>query len=313
VVARSEQEDQNVVKITKKTIRRSVKKVESALVEKVTPVEAQRLLDENNFEDNRKISQPWVVYLARQMEKGLWQLNGEPLIFDERGKLLNGQHRLSAVVLYGKPVEFLVVRGVKTKSFTTLDQNRVRSAGQVFGMQDEKHGFLLAALCRKVFCWENEGHLGGKRKISPDELHEVLEDHPELREAAEVGKIVNNEVPVDGSMVAFCYWLFAQSNKARAKRFFEGLETSVAAYKGDPVIVLRKRFFRERDKNRRRWGATELLAIFIRAWNYYAKNEPIKNLAIKPDKDGSYRIPTVFGLGTKQGGKGSKIPEPADA
>jgi hypothetical protein len=270
----------------------------------ITPALAAEILEERNFEDNRKISKPWVTYLARQMKTGLWRLNGEPLIFDKRDNLLNGQHRLSAVVESGKTIVFPVFIGAAKAAFTTMDQGRNRSAGQVFGMKGEKSGFLLAALCRKVYCWENDGHLGGKRKISPDELQRVLTAKPELRISAAIARNVNSEVPVDGSMVAFTHWLFSQSNKRRATAFFESLATSEASYKGDPVIVLRRRLFREREKNRRRWGATELLAIFVRAWNYYCKDASIKNLAIKPDRDGSYKIPAIYGLGRGQGGKG---------
>lgn len=284
-----------------KVVNRSGVKME---LRSFTPAQAAEILEERNYEDNRKISRPWVSYLARQMKKGLWRLNGEALIFDRKDHLLNGQHRLSAVVESGKTVTFPIFVGADTHSFTTMDQGRNRSAGQVFGMQGEKHGFLLAALCRKVYCWEIEGHLGGKHKISPDELREVLDTHEELKISAEIGKKINSEVPVDGSMVAFAHWLFSKSSKKKANAFFETLETSMASYKGDPAIVLRRRFFRERDKNRRRWGATELLAIFVRAWNYYCKDKGVKNLAIKPDKDGSYKIPPVFGLGRSQGGKG---------
>jgi hypothetical protein len=276
----------------------------------VTPEVAEQLLEQQRYIHNRPISQPWVAYLARQMTDGLWRMNGEPLIFSNRGKLLNGQHRLSAVSLSGKTITFAVVRGVDAATFTTMDQNRVRSAGQVLTMNGEKNGFLVAALCRKIYCWKHEGHLGGKMKISPDELSQVLTDHPELRDSVEVAKKIQAQVPVDGSMVAFCHWLFNQAAPRKSSAFFETLESAVASQRNDPAIVLRTRFFKEREANRR-WGGTELLAIFVRAWNYYAKGETVAKLAIKPDKDGTYHVPAVFGLGPKQGLKGV-LSQPSD-
>lgn len=271
----------------------------------VTPELAQKMLKDQNYVHNRPISQPWVDYLARQMTDGLWRMNGEPLIFSNRGKLLNGQHRLSAVVVSGRTVTFPVVRGVASSTFTTMDQNRVRSAGQVLTMSGEKNGFLIAAVCRKLYCWKHEGHVGGKMKISPDELSRVLKEHPELRDSVEIGKKVTSvPVPVDGSMVAFCHWLFHQASPRKASAFFETLETGVASYRDDPAIILRNRFYKERE-NARRWGGTELLAIFVRAWNYYINDKPVSKLAIKPDQDGTYQVPDIIGLGSKQGLKGS--------
>ena len=271
----------------------------------ITPAMARTILETDNYEDNRRISEKWVSYLIRQIQNGLWRTNGESIVFDKRGKLLDGQHRLTAIGRAGKPVKVVVVKGVETDTFTTLDQGRNRSVGAVFSMRDEKAAHLLAAICRKVHAWETVGSLAHKQRISPDECFDVLDRHPELRESAEVADQIRKRVPVDGSMIGFTHWLFKQAYPRKADRFFDALRTGVATSAKDPCVVLRERFFRERQKNRRRWGATELLAILVRAWNYHVKNKQVANLAIKPDKDGTFKVPYVSGLGRDQGGKRS--------
>ena len=50
---------------------------------------------------------------AEDMKAGKWVLNGEPIVFDQNGKLKDGQHRLMAVTIADAVVPFLVVRGVE--------------------------------------------------------------------------------------------------------------------------------------------------------------------------------------------------------
>jgi len=274
-------------------------------LERFTPTKAKFVLESKNYEDNRKISAPWVEYLARQMKAGLWRSNGEALIFDVDDNLLDGQHRLSAVVESGITVDLLTVKGIDTEAFTTIDQGKIRTAGQVFKMQGEKYGMLLAAACRKIYAWEILGTPARKARLSPDELALVLECYPEIRDSVVVASKVKSRVPVDGSMVAFCHWLFKRARPKKVVDFFDSLESGQGKSRRDPAVVLRDRLFRERSKHRR-WGPTELFAIFTRAWNYYDKGQEVSSLAIKPDRDGTFKVPTVRGLGRSQGNRGGR-------
>ena len=47
------------------------------------------------------------------MRNGLWELNGAAIVIDEFGNLIDGQHRLSAVVESGTTQQFVVVRNVR--------------------------------------------------------------------------------------------------------------------------------------------------------------------------------------------------------
>ena len=55
------------------------------------------------------------------MQNGEWKLNGKSICFDWNGRLLNGQHRLSAVVRSGVPLTTLVVRGLDPALVPTQD------------------------------------------------------------------------------------------------------------------------------------------------------------------------------------------------
>ena len=81
-----------------------------ATVEVISPKEAQAYLDNNA--KHRPIKDKKVAEYMAEMQDGRWRLNGKTICFDTTGRLLNGQHRLSAVVRSGISLTTLVVRGL---------------------------------------------------------------------------------------------------------------------------------------------------------------------------------------------------------
>ena len=66
----------------------------------VTPEQAAKWLRENN-ENNRGIKTQVVNKYARDLLDGNWRVTHQCIAFDSRGMLVDGQHRLSAIVLAG--------------------------------------------------------------------------------------------------------------------------------------------------------------------------------------------------------------------
>ena len=96
-------------------------------VKLITPDTAKDILDGmNNY---RSKSQKRVSAYARIMTKGAWKLS--ILLFDKDGGLLDGQHRLEAVVKSGLPQMFVVIYNWPNDSVIALDNGQNRSAGQV--------------------------------------------------------------------------------------------------------------------------------------------------------------------------------------
>jgi hypothetical protein len=73
----------------------------------VTPSLAQIWLDSNEF--HRPCCQQYVDYFAEQMKSGQRHHHYHPISFDQTGKLLNGRHRLLAVIQSGQTIPMLVV------------------------------------------------------------------------------------------------------------------------------------------------------------------------------------------------------------
>lgn len=98
-------------------------------IETITPEIAREYLSKNSRNPRKTMNPAVIRKYADDIKAGLWQLNGEAIIFDEDGFLKNGQHRLCAVIQANKPMSTLVVRGV-AREITTWDGQYRRTITQ---------------------------------------------------------------------------------------------------------------------------------------------------------------------------------------
>ena len=95
-------------------------------VENIGPEQAKKYLG-MNYDKNRTVRQAHVVGLAEQMKAGQWVLSAQGIIFDENGTLIDGQHRLMAIIKAGVVVPITVTRGAPEASFKVLDSGSGRT------------------------------------------------------------------------------------------------------------------------------------------------------------------------------------------
>lgn len=95
-------------------------------LETITPQRAKQILADSNF-DNRKLKLRTVENYAAMMRAGEWRTTPETLSVATNGRLLNGQHRLHAIVRSGVACTFLFVYGVDESVYAVLDRGARRS------------------------------------------------------------------------------------------------------------------------------------------------------------------------------------------
>jgi hypothetical protein len=96
-----------------------------AMIITVTPQMASRWLGNNP--SNRSLSEDRVVGFASDMKAGRWDLHGQGITIGPNDELLDGQHRLSAVVVAKVDVNMLVVYVANPDARRTVDIGRARS------------------------------------------------------------------------------------------------------------------------------------------------------------------------------------------
>lgn len=102
-------------------------------VEEVDPSLAKILLEANVR--NRPISPPHVRSLARDMLNGTFRLTHQGIALDRDGRLVDGQHRLSAIIESNTTQRMTVTYNVDPESFHSVDINlQPRSIAQIVGL-----------------------------------------------------------------------------------------------------------------------------------------------------------------------------------
>jgi len=118
--------------------------------ELVTPEMAKKWLESSN-PHNRRIYPSTVACYARDMMSGLWEFNNQGIGFGKDGTLLDGQHRLSAVIAANMPVRFPVFYGLNKSAQATVDGGKPRGAGDKLQLTYSiSNGNLRAAIARSM-------------------------------------------------------------------------------------------------------------------------------------------------------------------
>jgi len=156
-------------------------------LETVTPEVAKAYLSQAIVA--RKPDARAVGTYAKTMKAGAWVVNGQPIIFDTEGHLIDGLQRLTACVEADTPFTTLVARGVHGDTLHTIDQHRARSYVAVLEARGTyRRPASIVRLMGKLIRIEN-GTLGlSSVPISWSRYDRVLEANPELVEAIDLAE-----------------------------------------------------------------------------------------------------------------------------
>lgn len=97
--------------------------------ETITPAIATKYLE--TMDGNRSVRQTRVDFYAAQMRAGLWRKVPQGIIFDSAGRLVDGQHRMWAIVESGCAVVMYVHRGMSPEDVAALDTGLIRGFADV--------------------------------------------------------------------------------------------------------------------------------------------------------------------------------------
>lgn len=106
----------------------AVQKINSSVVT-VTPELAKKWL-EGMVENQRNPSERSVLKYSRAMSEGKWE-TASPLSFNSEGQLIDGQHRLLAVIKAKRSIDFIVLHGLAKTAIHALDMGVSRTAAHL--------------------------------------------------------------------------------------------------------------------------------------------------------------------------------------
>lgn len=248
-------------------------------IERIGPTEAERYLESSSA--NRPPRQGKIGQYARDMTAGTW--HSSVIRFDREGKLVDGQHRLWAVIVSGSEQLFYVERGLPDEAIKTLDSGLVRTGGDVLAIRGEPNATNLAGAIR-LARWFTlfPGYAPSSQSaqpFSPEELVDFLEINPDIRDAVRTGKQLTKSIPFSGSLAGALIYLERLRNPDKANSFWDQMATGARMLENTGPYLLRRTIIADRLRPREeRLGTNHIAAISIKAYNYWEQDRPIKVL-----------------------------------
>lgn len=249
----------------------------------ITPATAKNWLS-TNINRNRPLSKPNLQMLERELREGRWKVNGEAIKFDINDQLIDGQHRLTACVNTGIPIDSLVIMGIQPETFDTLDTGRSRGIADVLAINGVeaggKYGKLAAGIRTAIQLQQGTYVLNGR--VSNDEAIEWLHANPGITEFVNTGKMTRRLLP--SAVYIGMRYLITQKHPVEAGQFFELFESGVGLTERSPIKALRDKLVIQQGKAAK-LRPLDITAMAIKAWNLFLSGRTTVNLRYRAEED----------------------------
>lgn len=264
----------------------------TAKVVEITPAKAKKYL--GDMVNNRRLRAKHVAFLKQQMMSGDWILTNNAIAFNTEGQLMDGQHRLQAVLDSGKAFDFIVVSGLDEKAFDVIDTGKVRTAPDILSIEGFPYAMEVSAIVRFTMQMRtgsyNEAGAKGTGQVK-NTNHQVLEAALQEREKfTRLAITAKRWAYESGRLMPPSVWgglsyFFEIHSRPKTEMFMDSLAYGVDIKRDSPIHFLRRELagwkqstlrFRQRDQ----------AAITIMAWNHYVTGRSMKRITWSPKRDG---------------------------
>jgi len=244
----------------------------SVRIQTITPAIARKWLDKNR-DNNRNVVQSRVKQYAADMIAGRWELSDQAISFDEDDELVNGQHRLEAIILANKPIVSLVMFNLPTKAMLVLDSGKKRNTDEAFQVAGRDYPRQCGSTVRRVFMGMRT-YAG--RAFTDQEVDEFMAKHVDAVQFAhrilQKGKFASASIR---AVIVRAY--LKQKSVVRLEKFGEVLTTGMMV-PGDEAAIHLRNFVMEIASSKDGKGRKHLYAMTQAAVGAFLKEEKIKKL-----------------------------------
>ena len=246
-------------------------------VEEITPDFAEQVL-ENKNKKNRAIKPANLKRLITAIDNGEWIITNQGLAFDKDGNLLDGQHRLQAIVKTGKTLSIMVARNMDPKIFNCVDTGVARTAADGLSIHGVSSSSKHLAAGIKVYLLYKRYPRGSWTFATIPSHQEILEEYKENQELYD--KITNDMNCYHRKFHFFnlsvgipMYKLILEKNYCEEvysefwTQFAEGTNLEI----DNPILSFRNQMMQKSFRNRGSFYQRFQLNAFIRLFNLWIK------------------------------------------
>lgn len=253
-------------------------------MERISPRKARSLLGRNDR--NRNLRMERVRELSGAMQRGEWELNGETIKIAQDGALLDGQHRLQAVLHSGITIASVVVRGLPSVAQDTIDTGRRRRLSDVLTLEGYPDGVALASGVSVLHRLRNKTRVDYSRATAPtpQQALALLATSEGLIESVRVARAVRKAIGGPTGVFAALHHEFGRVDRPATDEFFEALRSGAALPLSDAVLHLRNHVVRPRKEGDFADQPYYIAALTIKAFNLRRAGCGVAVLSLRPDE-----------------------------
>jgi hypothetical protein len=242
----------------------------------LTPEKATTLLEHN--QNNRPISDQHVQRIARQILEGKWKYNGDTIKISDTGDVLDGQHRLWAIIEAQIAVDTVIVYGIERDAFSTIDTVRkLRSAGDTIALNGQVgYRSIIGSALAWLLRWQRgvlENYKAPPNRIENSDIEAAFAAHRGMERA--VAAAVKARRVANPAITGFCYYVMSNQNPKIAEQFLEVLIDPAGVSVSHPFFRLRSYFLTDKQKTK---DPILSIALCFKAANAAAGGRDLMNL-----------------------------------
>lgn len=263
----------------------------------VTADMASDWLTSRNLPTNRPISRHVTARYLEDMAHDRWLKSPVPVIFDESGYLIDGQHRLTALANSGKTFELWISVQAERDIFGVLDSGYKRAAAHMLG--PVKNRAIVAAGARYLAALSDNDKWGIPRygRITVPEVLAMVTAFPELTwYSSDIQTAWRFSRVPPGPHAAVMAQAARTEHIGKIKPWLDTLGVGVGLEAGDAGLVLRNRYVTGSFGLAQKIGQLPKREVdyiqIVKAWNAYVAGEKITRLRVAPTES----LPQVTGF-----------------
>jgi len=263
----------------------------------VTPTLAKQYLEANT--QNRRVKKPVVDRYANDILNGRWKADTAEFIkISKNGIVLDGQHRLCAVVKSDTPTFFHIAFDVDDSVFSVLDTGSNRNASDCFKIKGIKNDTILPSMIAFYYAFSNNVSTKGgdkDKKMTNEQLVlEYYKDEEKWQKIAKKAMAWYNSFAkiLPPSFIGGFYARTFELYGEKADDFMDML-CSGNNISNNSISLLRQKLIKDKI-SLKKISQPIKLAFTVKTWNNFINEiHGTKVLKYSPDKEGIPRLSKI--------------------
>lgn len=266
--------------------------------ELITPSKAKNLLKNNTH--NRPVSKKRVNHYSALMKDDKWHLTHQGIAIANDGTVLDGQHRLKAIIKANRPIKMNVSYEVNKDNFKYIDVGYTRTTSNIFAIENIKNYTRHASGVSRYFDFKDSfGSFGrNSRRVENNYTHNdylvfYYDNEDFLIEVNTKTSKIYRQYSLITCSHLYALYVYSVLNAGwdidHIHNFFENTYMLKNDSESNAPKKLFKALVKDATANKQMTQKVKL-ALIIKSFNYYTEGRSIKILKYDEKREGSVEM-----------------------